>query len=157
MSDEIKEMLDNLEDAGFMYKRISPEEIKKILDYITNLQEAIEIKNQRINEEQQEKERYIKFYNELNIWNKQLQEENKRLNNIINELEWKPIEQYEKPKYDWVLVKYYIEPEFECIPTVAEERFGKWYDRNDNEIIGEVRYFMDMQLLDKLKELKENK
>lgn len=83
-------------------------------------------------------------------------EEIKRLNNIIDELQWKPIEKYEKPKYDWVLVKYYIEPEFECIPTVAEERFGKWYDRNDNEIIGEVRYFMDMQLLDKLKELKEN-
>ena len=39
MKDEIKEILDNLEDAGFMYKRISPEEIKKIKDYITNLQE----------------------------------------------------------------------------------------------------------------------
>lgn len=78
-----------------------------------------------------------------------------RLNNIIDELKWKPIEQYEKPKYDWVLVKYYIEPNFECIPAVAEKRFGKWYNRNDEEIIGDVRYFMDMQQLDKLKNKKE--
>lgn len=80
-----------------------------------------------------------------------------RLNNIIDELKWKPIEQYEKPKYDWVLVKYYIGPNFECIPAVAEKRFGKWYNRNDEEIIGDVRYFMDMQQLDKLKELKDRK
>ena len=78
-----------------------------------------------------------------------------RLNNIIDELEWKPISEYEKPKYDWVLVKYYIEPNFECIPTVAEKKVDKWYDRNDNEIIGEIRYFMDMQQIDKLQELKE--
>ena len=88
-----------------------------------------------------------------------IEEKNKeidRLNNIINELEWKPIEQYKKPKYDWVLVKYFIEPNFECVPCVAEKRFGKWYDINDNLINGEVRYFFDMQQLDKLKELKEN-
>lgn len=74
-----------------------------------------------------------------------------RLNNIINEIQWKPIKQYEKPKYDWVLIKYFIEPNFECIPCVAENRFGKWYDGNDNLINGEVRYFFDMQQLDKLK------
>lgn len=55
MKDEIKEILDNLEDAGFMYKRISPEEIKKILDYITNLQKrnekAIEYINKHTNNE----------------------------------------------------------------------------------------------------------
>ena len=83
-----------------------------------------------------------------------LQEENERYKNIIDELKWKPIEEYEKPKYDWVLVKYFIEPNFECIPCVAENRFGKWYDRNDNLINGEVRYFADMQLLDTLEELK---
>ena len=77
-----------------------------------------------------------------------------RYKNIIDELRWKPIEEYEKPKYDWVLVKYFIEPNFECIPCVAENRFGKWYDRNDNLINGEVRYFADMQLLDTLGELK---
>ena len=48
MKDEIKEMLDILEDAGFMYKRISPEEIKKILDYITNLQKEVRINNDLI-------------------------------------------------------------------------------------------------------------
>lgn len=66
MKDEIKEMLDNLEDAGFMYKRISPEEIKKILDYIINLQ-TIE-----------------REYSSLLSENAELQQENDRLNNIIN-------------------------------------------------------------------------
>lgn len=85
---------------------------------------------------------------------KEQQQELERYKNIIDELKWKPIEEYEKPKYDWVLVKYFIEPNFECIPCVAENRFGKWYDRNDNLINGEVRYFADMQLLDTLGELK---
>ena len=68
MKDEIKEILDNLEDAGFMYKRISPEEIKKILDYITNLQKS--------------QETLIKNDNEI-ITN--LQEENKELKEINKE------------------------------------------------------------------------
>ena len=55
---------------------------------------------------------------------------------VLDKIKWKPIKEYKKPKYDWVLIKYYIEPEFECIPTVAEKRIGKWYDKNDNEIIG---------------------
>lgn len=42
MNDEIKEILTNLEDIGFMYKRISIEEIDKISDYITNLQQENE-------------------------------------------------------------------------------------------------------------------
>lgn len=94
-------------------------------------------------------------YDEIYKRYDKIKKENERLNNIIDELEWKPIEQYEKPKYDWVLVKYYIEPNFECIPAVAEKRFDKWYNRNDEEIIGDVRYFMDMQQIDKLKALKE--
>ena len=42
MNDEIKEILDNLEDIGFMYKRIALEDINKLLDYITNLQQENE-------------------------------------------------------------------------------------------------------------------
>ena len=53
---------------------------------------------------------------------RRLKEENQRLNNVLNELKWKPIEEYKKSKYDWVLVKY----------------------------------FFDMQQLDKLNELKES-
>lgn len=85
MNDEIKEILqevikiiDNTSyNEDFTYFQVS--HISKLLDYITNLQQAIEVKNERIKEEQQEKERYIKIYNELNIWNKKLQQENERL------------------------------------------------------------------------------
>lgn len=73
MKDEIKEILSLLNSSSWS------NEAEKIEDYITNLQQAIEVKNERIKEEQQEKERYIKFYNELNIWNKELQQENERL------------------------------------------------------------------------------
>ena len=76
-----------------------------------------------------------------------------RLNNIINELKWKPIEKYDKGNYDWVLVKYF-DKDFECIPCVAEKRFDKWYNRNDELIEFDVKYFMDMQQIDKLQELK---
>ena len=79
-----------------------------------------------------------------------------RLNNIINELKWKPIEEYDKSNYDWVLVKYF-DGDYECVPCVAEKRFGKWYSIDEKEIQFDVKYFMDMQQLDKLKELKENK
>lgn len=99
------------------------------------------------------KEQEKKFFELICVCNNQ-QQELERYKNIIDELKWKPVEEYEKPKYDWVLVKYFIEPNFECIPCVAENRFGKWYDRNDNLINGEVRYFADMQLLDTLIELK---
>lgn len=83
-----------------------------------------------------------------------------RLNNIINELEWKPINEYENPKYDWVLIKMFIKDDnFECIPRVAEKRFNHWYDANGYEIdedLVEIKYFMDMQQIDKLQELKES-
>ena len=95
-----------------------------------------------------------------NIWkvnqeNKKLKEENQRLNNVLNELKWKPIEEYEKPKYDWVLVKYF-DKDYECVPCVAEKRFGKWHSIDEKEIQFEVKYFFDMQQLDKLNELKES-
>ena len=85
------------------------------------------------------------------------QKENQRLNNVLNELKWKPIEEYDRKKYDWVLVKYHLEDNYECIPCVAEMRYdGFWYDRDDNIIDYDVDYFFDMQLLDELKELKES-
>ena len=76
-----------------------------------------------------------------------------RLNNIINELKWKPIEEYDKGNYDWVLVKYF-DGDYECVPCVAEKRFGKWYSIDEKEIQFDVKYFMDMQQIDKLQELK---
>lgn len=91
--------------------------------------------------------------------NKRLEQEIDRLNNIINELQWKPIDEYfkNKEKYDWVLVKYYDKYNFKCIPSVAEYRFDKWHLKDNEKSLQdyEVRYFFDMQQLDKLKELKE--
>lgn len=79
MTEEIKEILDiekyRNKDGYVENINLLPDEIHKLLDYITNLQQAIEIKNQRIKEEQQEKERYMKFYNGLNKWNKELQQD----------------------------------------------------------------------------------
>ena len=83
----------------------------------------------------------------------ELLNEIERLNNIINELKWKPIEEYDKGNYDWVLVKYF-DGDYECVPCVAEKRFGKWHSRDEKEIQFDVRYFMDMQQIDKLQELK---
>ena len=84
---------------------------------------------------------------------KVLLDEIERLNNIINELKWKPIEEYDKGNYDWVLVKYF-DGDYECIPCVAEKRFGKWHSIDEKEIQFDVKYFMDMQQIDKLQELK---
>ena len=59
---------------------------------------------------------------------------------------WKPISEYNREKYDWVLVKYF-DGEYECVPEVAEQRCdGKWYT-SEKEIPFEVKYFFDMQLL----------
>ena len=89
---------------------------------------------------------------------KKQSKEIERLNNIINELKWKPINEYENPKYDWVLVKMFFKCDnFECIPRVAEKRFNHWYDANGYEIdedMFEIKYFMDMQQIDKLYGLK---
>lgn len=93
MNNEIKEILDKFKivirnDLDYMLRTHN---CKILLDYITNLQQAVEVKNERIKEEQQEKERYIKFYNELNIWNKELQQENednlKCIKNLKEQLE----------------------------------------------------------------------
>ncbi len=75
-------------------------------------------------------------------------------NSLKELIRWRPIEEYDENKYDWVLIKYY-DGDYECVPIVAERRKGtnKWYDSNNNEIIFEVKYFFDMQLLDKMNEL----
>ena len=68
---------------------------------------------------------------------------------------WRPISEYSREKYDWVLVKYF-DGDFECVPTVAEMGpDGKWYAHGilkDEEIPFDIRYFADMQLLDWRKE-----
>ncbi|MDO4292084.1 MAG: hypothetical protein Q4C65_02525 [Eubacteriales bacterium] len=64
---------------------------------------------------------------------------------------WRPISEYSREKYDWVLIKYFA-GDYECIPTVAEMRTdGKWYTHgilNDEMIPFEVRYFADLPLLE---------
>ena len=60
------------------------------------------------------------------------------------ELKWKPIKEYDRKKYDWVLVKYF-DGDYECVPEVAEKRSdGKWYT-SERQIPFEVKYFFDMQ------------
>lgn len=60
------------------------------------------------------------------------------------ELKWKPIKEYDRKKYDWVLVKYF-DGDYECVPEVAEKRNdGKWYT-SERQIPFEVKYFFDMQ------------
>lgn len=63
---------------------------------------------------------------------------------------WRPISEYSRENYDWVLVKYF-DGSYECIPEVAEMRVdGKWYNRSGALIpdIFDVKYFFDMQQLD---------
>lgn len=75
-------------------------------------------------------------YSTLIAENKELKEKNK----------WKPIKEYNRQKYDWVLVKYF-DGDYECVPEVAEQRIdGKWYT-SEKQIPFEVKYFFDMQSL----------
>lgn len=65
---------------------------------------------------------------------------------LMSKIKWKPIKEYDRKKYDWVLVKYF-DGDYECIPEVAEKRSdGKWYT-SEKEIPFEVKYFFDMQEL----------
>lgn len=66
---------------------------------------------------------------------------------------WKPISEYSREKYDWVLIKYFDGKE-ECVPQVAELRSdGKWHVSTDFDgdfVIPswfDVRYFFDMQTI----------
>lgn len=65
----------------------------------------------------------------------------------VNEkYQWKPISEYNRENFDWVLVKYF-DGDYECVPEVAEKRIdGKWYT-TEREIPFEVKYFFDMQEL----------
>lgn len=73
------------------------------------------------------------------------------IDNVLNriekqskEIKWKPIKDYDRKKYDWVLVKYF-DGDYECVPEVAEKRSdGKWYT-SERQIPFEVKYFFDMQ------------
>lgn len=72
---------------------------------------------------------------------------------VIDEVKWKPIEEYNREEYDWVLVKYF-DDDYECVPNVAEMRVDrKWYTPSNEQIIFEIKYFMDMQVLDKIDEI----
>ena len=67
------------------------------------------------------------------------------IKNEINKFKWKPISEYNRREYDWVLIKYF-DDEYECIPQVAEMRQdNNWYNADDNIIPFEVKYFFDMQ------------
>lgn len=62
---------------------------------------------------------------------------------------WQPVSEYSGEKYEWVLVKYY-DNDYECVPVVAEMgKDGRWHDRMGFIIPFDVRYFFDMQQLDK--------
>ena len=125
---------------------------------ITKLLNEVNEKIETLNNLVQDKEYFEKLEERIEKVNNYVQEQKQeieRLNNIINELDWKPIEEYDKGVYDWVLVKYF-DGDFECIPCVAEKRFGKWHSIDEKEIKFDVKYFMDMQQIDKLQELKDS-
>jgi len=70
-----------------------------------------------------------------------------KLIDLVNKIKWKPIKEYDRKKYDWVLVKYF-DGDYECVPEVAEQRIdGKWYT-SEKQIPFEVKYFFDMQILE---------
>ena len=74
----------------------------------------------------------------------QLEEELEKEKEKNKELKWKPIKDYDRKKYDWVLVKYF-DGDYECVPEVAERRNDdKWYT-SERQIPFEVKYFFDMQ------------
>lgn len=82
----------------------------------------------------------------LNKLESQYKEINK-LKNVIDRMQWRPIKEYNRKDYDWVLVKYF-DGDYECVPEVAEQRIdGKWYT-TERELPFEVKYFFDMQILD---------
>ena len=101
-----------------------------------NIEEAIKILKQ-------EPDFSLNYYNRENAIDVLLTayEKEKEKN---KELKWKPIKDYDREKYDWVLVKYF-DGDYECVPEVAEKRSdGKWYT-SERQIPFEVKYFFDMQ------------
>lgn len=70
-------------------------------------------------------------------------------------MKWRKIEEYFKGTYDWVLVMYYDETDYEYVPTVMEfnKADGKWHyndkDYTALEDIFEIKYFVDMLEIEK--------
>lgn len=66
------------------------------------------------------------------------------------QISWKPIEEYFKGEYDWVLVRMY-DGDYPCIPCVAEYRThdGNWHMNDDNYSVLPflVVEFADMELI----------
>ena len=90
----------------------------------------------------------------LEEFNKLSYKENKSIETLLTayekekeknkEIKRKSIKDYDRKKYDWVLVKYF-DGDYECVPEVAEKRSdGKWYT-SERQIPFEVKYFFDMQ------------
>ena len=155
MNDFDGELNKSLDDFMESYKMVDTEEI---YSNGTEFVPIFRIKQwEEYNNKDKEIERLMSLWEFDRVsWNELMAEketEIERLNNIINELKWKPIEEYDKGNYDWVLVKYF-DGNYECIPCVAEKRFGKWHSIDEKEIQFDVKYFMDMQQIDKLQELK---
>lgn len=70
---------------------------------------------------------------------------------------WQPISEYNRERYDWVLVKYF-DRDFECVLEVAEQRVnGKWYNSSEKEIPFDIIYFFDIQQLDEESEISKLK
>lgn len=70
---------------------------------------------------------------------------------MITVMGWRPISEYNRSKYDWVLVKC-KDGENWCVPEVAEMRAdGKWYGMSElcNGLLPfQPAVFFDMQQLD---------
>lgn len=128
-------------------------EVRQILEklnYSTLIAENKELKKDKeeISEEQMKQfykdaQKALKEYRETQNKVAKLEEENKELK---EKNKWKPIKEYNRQKYDWVLVKYF-DGDYECVPEVAEQRIdGKWYT-SEKQIPFEVKYFFDIQSL----------
>lgn len=63
---------------------------------------------------------------------------------------WRPIEEYFQGEYDFVLVKPF-DGEFEMVPQVAEysKVFNKWLNPGGYELSFEIKEFADIQLIPK--------
>lgn len=121
--EQIEESINAYETLLTAYEKEKGENVKLRLQDIPLIEGELKAYKDRVNELKQELEKE--------------KEKNK-------ELKWKPIKDYDRKKYDWVLVKYF-DGDYECVPEVAEKRYdGKWYT-SERQIPFEVKYFFDMQ------------
>ena len=131
----------NMEEQIKIIKNMLLHAETQLLDY-----EAIAIETLLTAYEEKCKELKKEIQDDLDVrnrWGLTLQELEKEKEKN-KELKWKSIKDYDRKKYDWVLVKYF-DGDYECVPEVAEKRSdGKWYT-SEKEISFEVKYFFDMQ------------